>query len=247
MNSVRRQNKSSSSSSSSFKSNSNNDKEDDTKESCGYDEDDDEKFYSYKRRKKSYQGEQLDLLLLPMLFVYLLLGSLMYSMLDYDNNYAFESSELLQYPSEQQQQQTLQNIDTLRTQSVQSMWQITNKLNILYEANWTKLIEQEMALFESKFIIASRRQFARQCHAHANSYSHANSQQNSIGGGKLRATTTTTTSGELSSGSILPFGINSAFATSSFIANRGSQILSPLDSFVESFVKSFASLATISK
>lgn len=40
----------------------------------------------------------------------------------------------------------------LRLESVKRMWNITNQLNIFYEANWTKLILAELKVFEQKML-----------------------------------------------------------------------------------------------
>lgn len=43
-------------------------------------------------------------------------------------------------------------LDELRLDSVRRMWNITNRLNILYESNWTELVLAELVEFERKFV-----------------------------------------------------------------------------------------------
>lgn len=43
-------------------------------------------------------------------------------------------------------------LNELRLQSVRRMWNITNQLNILYEANWTELVLAELIEFEQRLV-----------------------------------------------------------------------------------------------
>lgn len=46
------------------------------------------------------------------------------------------------------------SLSQLRSMSARRMWNITNQLNVLYEANWTSLVVDELAEFERQLVEA---------------------------------------------------------------------------------------------
>lgn len=57
------------------------------------------------------------------------------------------------------------SLQELRMESVRKMWNITNRLNILYESNWSSLVLEELIEFERRLVdsMASRYRFSGGC------------------------------------------------------------------------------------
>lgn len=54
----------------------------------------------------------------------------------------------------------LARLQLIRLNSVQRMWNITNKLNVLYESNWTELVLNELVDYERQFVESLERSVA---------------------------------------------------------------------------------------
>ena len=56
-----------------------------------------------------------------------------------------------------QEQHQLRVAKAVRQQTVEKLWEITEKLNILYKDNWTALAEREMVKFEMELFTQSQK------------------------------------------------------------------------------------------
>ena len=57
-----------------------------------------------------------------------------------------------------QEQHQLRVAKAVRQQTVEKLWEITEKLNILYKDNWTALAEREMVKFQMELFTQTQRQ-----------------------------------------------------------------------------------------
>lgn len=61
-----------------------------------------------------------------------------------------------------QEQHQLRVAKAIRQQTVEKLWDITEKLNILYKDNWTALAEREMIKFQTELLAAQKKSLSDQ-------------------------------------------------------------------------------------
>ncbi|GIX93129.1 hypothetical protein CDAR_436111 [Caerostris darwini] len=52
------------------------------------------------------------------------------------------------------EEQKASQVGNLRQETVKRLWEITDKLNVLYKDNWTELVEAEVRRFQKELIVA---------------------------------------------------------------------------------------------
>lgn len=104
-----------------------------------------------RKLASTFQRHQLKFLNLG-LVIYLCFGVFVFELLgEFSQDAASTGSDIVRKPSNSTAKRR-DSLAELRESSARRMWNITNRLNILYESNWTRLMLDELQEFERQLL-----------------------------------------------------------------------------------------------